>query len=86
MVQFEEAVAINQDKEDLKELLKMRFGSVNQMIIEKVNALDNLDKLGRLILVAANADSLNTFMEELDENEGTFKIIGERFNPLGQSK
>lgn len=74
--------AIAQDKADLKEILKMRFGTISQTIIENINAINDLEKVGRLILIAANADQIDTFVEELEENEGTFKIIGERFNPL----
>src|SRR5699024_12671484 len=48
--------------------------------------LNTLDALERLILVAANAPSFQVFLEELEQSEGSFRIVGERFNPLATLK
>lgn len=72
-----------QDREDLIGVLRMRFGGIAPGIIDTIYAFDEPDDMERLILVAANAPDLKTFLEELEEGSGNFKITGERFNPLG---
>ncbi|WP_186577038.1 hypothetical protein [Aquibacillus kalidii] len=80
---FEEESAIGQDREDLIELLKMRFGSeVSPELLETIYQLNSFETIERLILVAANAPNLAIFTEELLEGDGNFKIVGERFNPI----
>lgn len=82
MFQFEENADFVQDREDLISVLRMRFGDINPGVIESIYELNDLDSLERLILVAANAPSLKIFLEELEEGEGSFRIMGERFNPI----
>lgn len=82
MFQFEENAGFVQDREDLLSVLRMRFGDLNPGVIESVYELNDLDTLERLILVAANAPSLKVFLEELEEGSGSFRIMGERFNPI----
>ncbi|WP_138417517.1 hypothetical protein [Aquibacillus sediminis] len=82
MFLFEQEAEIGQDREDLIQLVTMRFGSISPELMEKIYSLDDFETIERLILVAANAPTLKTFVEELTEGEGTFKIVGERFNPI----
>ncbi|MFC3040629.1 hypothetical protein ACFOGI_10260 [Virgibacillus xinjiangensis] len=79
---FEEDAGFVEDREDLISILKMRFGKVPPKVVESIYEMNDLDTLERLILVAANAPSLKVFLEELEEGEGSFRITGERFNPL----
>lgn len=82
MFQFEENAGFVQDREDLISVLRMRFGELKSGVIETIYELNDLDTLERLILVAANAPSLTIFLEELEEGSGSFRLIGERFNPI----
>lgn len=79
---FQEEAHLVQDREDLISLLKMRFGSISNKIVESIYKLDSLDAIERLILVAANAPSYSVFLEEMEEGEDSFRIVGERFNPI----
>jgi len=79
---FQEEASFVQDREDLLALLKMRFDEIPTGVIEAVYELNTLDALERLILVAANAPTFKIFLEELEESEGSFRIAGERFNPI----
>ncbi|RCW67024.1 hypothetical protein [Saliterribacillus persicus] len=82
MFQYEEEAAIGEDREDLIQLLTMRFGSMPPNVLEAIYQLNEFETIERLILVAANAPTLKTFLEELQEGQGNFKIVGERFNPI----
>lgn len=82
MFTFEDDANLVQDREDLIAILRMRFGQVPTGLIEAVYEMNELDTLERLILVAANAPSLKIFLEELEEGNGSFRIMGERFNPI----
>lgn len=82
MFTFEEDANLVQDREDLLAILRMRFGSIPAGVTEAVYNLNKLDSLERLILVAANAPSLKIFLEELEEGNDSFRIMGERFNPI----
>ncbi len=83
MFNFQNEAELEQDREDLIHVLKMRFGEIAPGIIEKVYEIDELDNLERLILAAANAPTLSVFLEELEAPHDSFKLVGERFNPLG---
>ena len=82
MFLFENEAALVQDREDLLYVLKIRFGDIAPGIIEAVYNISELERLERLILVAANAPSLKVFLEELEADEKSFKLVGERFNPI----
>ncbi|MBP1969922.1 hypothetical protein J2Z83_002030 [Virgibacillus natechei] len=82
MFSYEEDAGFVQDREDLISVLRMRFGDVSPGIIESIYDLKDLDTLERLILVASNAPSLKVFLEELEEGTESFRIIGDRFNPI----
>lgn len=82
MFSFEQEAELVRDREDLIAVLRMRFGKISPEIIESVYELNEIQTLERLILVAANAPSLSVFLEELEAGDGSFKLVGERFNPL----
>ncbi|MFZ3577280.1 hypothetical protein [Virgibacillus sp. DJP39] len=82
MFSFEDDANFVQDREDLIAILRMRFGDLSTGIIDAIYQMKELDTLERLILVAANAPSLRIFLEELEEGSGSFRIMGERFNPI----
>ena len=83
MFNFEQEANLVNDREDLIAVLKMRFGSIAPGIVDKIYELDSLDAIERLILVAANAPDLKTFLTELEAGEDSYKIVGDQFNPLG---
>lgn len=82
---FENEAGFVQDREDLLALLKMRFNSIPTGVVEAIYQITSLDDLERLILVAANAPTFKIFLEELKEGQGSFRIMGERFNPIETS-
>lgn len=73
-----------QDREDLISLLRMRFGEIPVEMIYEIYDMNELDMIDRLILVAANAPSFDVFQEEMNSGKDSFRIIGERFNPLSE--
>ncbi len=82
MFQFEEEAMLVQDREDLLQLLRMRFGEISPTIIQKIYDVQTLDALERLFLVAANGESLGIFLEELEAPEDSFKLALDKFNPM----
>ncbi|TFJ93865.1 hypothetical protein [Lentibacillus salicampi] len=82
MFLFEDEANTVQDREDLLSILKMRFGEIPPKIIESIYDIKAYETLERLILVASNVPSLKIFLEELEEGEGSFRILGDRFNPI----
>lgn len=82
MFSFEQEAELVRDREDLIAVLRMRFGKISPEIVEAVYELNQIETLERLILAAANAPSLSVFLEELEAGDGSFKLVGERFNPL----
>ncbi|MDC3413513.1 hypothetical protein NC797_17640 [Aquibacillus sp. 3ASR75-11] len=85
MFSFEEEAGLMQDREDLIEVLRMRFGSISPDIIESIYEISQLEKIERLILVAANTPELEMVLEEMQEGAGSFRITGNRFNPIDVS-
>lgn len=83
MFHIEHEASLVNDREDLIALLRMRFGDIAPGVIETIYQLNDLQTIERLILVAANAPDYKTFLTELEAKEGSFKIVGERFNPIG---
>ena len=69
------------DVEDLLYLLEGRFGSIDSSVRQMIKDISDFSTLNRLILVAANVSSYRDFLQEL-ENKDSFKIAGDRFNPL----
>ncbi|MFD1360501.1 hypothetical protein [Lentibacillus salinarum] len=82
MFQFEDEANIVQDREDLLSVLKMRFGDIPPKIVENIYNINSYDTLERLILVASNAPNFKIFIEELEEGDGSFRLLGDRFNPI----
>ncbi|HLR63102.1 MAG TPA: hypothetical protein VK097_11785 [Lentibacillus sp.] len=82
MFLFEDEANIVDDREDLLSILKMRFGDIPPKIVEMIYDINSYETLERLILVASNVPSLKIFLEELEEGEGSFRILGDRFNPI----
>lgn len=82
MFLFENEADFVQDREDLLQLLRMRFGDIAPGIVEAIYEINDLNTIERLILVAANAPSLRIFLEEMEAGDGSFKLVGERFNPI----
>lgn len=82
MFSYEDEAVLVQDREDLIAILQMRFGMNSPKVIESIYKINKLDKLERLILVAANVPSLKVFLEEMEEGEDSFRILGDRYNPI----
>ena len=85
MFLFEEEADMVQDREDLLSILRMRFGEMSPEVVQSIYEINDLNTIERLILVAANAPTSKVFLEELQE-EGSFRIVGERVNPLSSLK
>jgi len=68
--------------EDLLGLIQMRFGEVPKNVREQIMAIDDLNVLDRLFLVAVNAANWDVFVNELNAGKYSFKIVGDGFNPL----
>lgn len=75
-----------EEKEDLLGLVHMRFGHVPEDVKEQIMAIDHLDVLDRLFLVAVNAANWDVFVTELQQGEESFKMTGDGFNPLAERK
>jgi len=75
-----------QEKEDLLGLLHMRFGQISDDIHQKIFAIDDLDVLDRLFLIAVNAANWDVFETELNEGRDSFKMVGDGFDPLAEHK
>lgn len=75
-----QALAI--DKEDLLAILNMRFGGVPEEIHKEIGHIDQLETLERLIPVAANVPTWETFVKELREGKDSFKLVGQMYDPL----
>lgn len=85
MFSFESDSMLVDDREDLIAVLQIRFGNVPGEIIERIYQIDDMNTLQRLILAAANATNWNIFLKEFQVGEGSFRLLGEDFNPLGIS-
>ncbi|MEK5548966.1 hypothetical protein [Paenibacillus sp. FSL L8-0689] len=84
MNQVETEQFVRDDRNDLLALLEMRFGGVPQPVQEQICRLQDLNELQRLIIAACNAVDWEVFMEELQLGQDSFKLTGERFNPVNQ--
>ncbi|HET7658627.1 MAG TPA: hypothetical protein VFK37_10060 [Bacillales bacterium] len=78
--QLEEMLAT--DREDLMAVLMMRFGPVPDDIVKEIEAINSTETLERLILAAANVPNWETFVSELREGQGAFKLTGDLYDPL----
>ncbi len=85
MDQAEMELFAQSDREDLLALLEMRFGPVPDSVREQIGRNEDLNDLQRLIIAACNAAEWDIFVEELKAGQGSFKLTGERFNPVANS-
>lgn len=79
---FEQEADFVQDREDLLYVLQLRFGEIAPGIIEAIYQISDLHTLERLILIAANAPTFKICLEELETGNESFRIVGNRFNPI----
>jgi hypothetical protein len=84
MNQVETEQFVRDDRNDLLALLEMRFGEVPQPVQQQICRLQDLSELQRLMIAACNAVDWEVFIEELLSGQDSFKLTGERFNPLNQ--
>ncbi|QRF76447.1 hypothetical protein Thermo_01969 [Thermoplasmatales archaeon] len=74
--------SVDQDIRDLLAVLELRFGEIDTVYRQKLIKMTDFSLINRLILVAANAPSLDIFLAELNSPEMNFKIVGEDYDPL----
>jgi hypothetical protein len=74
--------ALETDKEDLLNLLAMRFGPVPGDVRAQIEAMTDGNAVERLILVAANVPAWETFVAELKESQRAFRIVGSQYQPF----
>jgi hypothetical protein len=79
---FESEALLVNDREDLIALIQMRFGWISGEMIQEIYEIDDMNTLQRLILSAANAADWKAFMEDFTEGRGSYRLLGENFNPL----
>ena len=75
-----------EEKEDLLGLLHMRFGHISDEIHQKIFAIEDLDVLDRLFLVAVNSANWDVFEAELNQGQDSFKMVGDGFDPLAEQR
>src|SRR5690625_5265327 len=81
-----EEQALQTDQNDLLAILVMRFGTIPEEVREKIEQIDQLDVVERLILVAANVPTWELFLKELDEGQDSFRLVGQMYDPLANSE
>lgn len=59
--------AVTSKQEDIYEILEARFGSVAQSIVEKINSINDIEKLRKLLRNASTTESLDKFEEMMDQ-------------------
>lgn len=75
-------VMLQEDLQDLLALLDMRFGTIPPNVLARIERIDKLDTMERLILVAANAADWQVFVQELQAGDGAFKLVGDHLSPI----
>jgi hypothetical protein len=86
MFTFENEAMLADDREDLIAVLQMRFGRISGEMIVKIYEIDDMNTLQRLIIAAANASSWKVFLQEFEDGVGSYRLLGENFNPLATLK
>lgn len=69
------------DRDDLLEVLSLRFGAVPETMRARIAVCNNPETLERLILVAANVPDWNTFLNDFDAGPNAFKMVGASYEP-----
>lgn len=82
MFGFEDEAMLVQDREDLIEVLRMRFGPVPPEVINEIYQISEMNEIERLIIAAANVPTWDLFLKDLSSREGAFRIAGDQYNPL----
>jgi len=77
----EEAMLV-QDQEDMIGILRMRFGTVPEDVIQSIYNTNDSDALEKLMLIAAEAQGLDSFLEKMQEELDRFHFAGDYFNPI----
>ncbi len=72
------------DREDLYAIITMRFGAITKELRTLLLAIEEPTQVERLILVAANAPSLDILLDEIKQGDTAFRITGSRFDPLAR--
>ena len=72
--------ATDADRDDLLQVLMLRFGKVPTEINARIAAIQDGDRLDHLILSAANAPNWEEFL--LDLSQPAFRMVGPRYDPL----
>ena len=69
------------DRDDLLEVLTIRFGAVPEDMRARIAVCNNQETLERLILVAANVPDWATFLKDFDAGPNAFKMVGASYEP-----
>jgi hypothetical protein len=82
MFEFEDEAMLVQDREDLIEVLRLRFVFVPPEVISEIYEIKEMNEIERLILAAANVPTWDLFMKDFSNRKGAFRIAGDQYNPL----
>ncbi len=66
---------LRQDLEDLREVLRLRFGAIPDDIESLLLRLEDIEQTNRLVLVAANAPDLAAFRGEIASDMPAFRVL-----------
>lgn len=69
------------DRDDLLEVLTIRFGAVPEALRARIAVCNNSSTLERWILVAANVPDWATFLKDFDAGPNAFKMVGANYEP-----
>ena len=72
------------DREDLLAIITMRFGAITKELQTLLFAIEKPTQVERLILVAANAPTLDILLDEIKQGDTAFRMTGSRFDPLAR--
>ena len=72
---------IEADREDVLQVLTLRFGAVPESVWTRIAVCNNSATLERWILVAANVPDWATFLNDLDAGPNAFKMVGASYEP-----
>lgn len=72
---------IEADREDLMQVLALRFGAVPESVQTRIAICNNSETLERWILVAANVPEWGAFLNDLDAGPNAFKMVGASYEP-----
>ncbi|HEX8732604.1 MAG TPA: hypothetical protein VF725_11165 [Ktedonobacterales bacterium] len=70
------------DREDLLEVLALRFGAVPASVQARIAACESAETLERWILVAANVPDWTSFLTDFEAGQGAFRLVGTSYEPI----